>query len=92
MLGVELWANDLLLQKTIVQRSRALELDTLMELDQTMEEIRLRTWNIRRQSGKEVEVVKRAVKYKLELLGISTIKKKSKGQINIDSGYTLNNI
>ncbi|CAF1534892.1 unnamed protein product [Adineta ricciae] len=47
------------------------------------------TWNVTSLNGKEVEVVEEAQKYHLDILGISSTKRKGKGSITLNNGWQL---
>jgi exonuclease III len=51
--------------------------------------MRSRTWNIKSLNGKEVEVVREMEKYRLELLGLSEVKKNSSGEKRLEKGFIL---
>lgn len=46
-------------------------------------------WNITSFTGKEVEIVEEMEKYKLDILGISEVKKKGKGEVELTKGFVL---
>ena len=47
------------------------------------------TWNVTTLNGKEVEIVEEARKNRLDILGISSTKKKGKGSFNLKNGWQL---
>ena len=51
--------------------------------------MRIGTWNIKTLNGKEVEMIEEMEKYRLEILGISEVKKKGNGMIHLEKGYVL---
>jgi exonuclease III len=51
--------------------------------------MRFRTWNIKSLNGKEVVIVREMEKYRLELLGLSEVKKKCSGEKRLEKGFIL---
>jgi hypothetical protein len=51
--------------------------------------MRFGTWNIKSLNGKEVEIVREMEKYRLELLGLSEVKKKGSGEKRLEKGFIL---
>ncbi|KAG8227539.1 hypothetical protein J437_LFUL008411 [Ladona fulva] len=49
--------------------------------------MRIGTWNIETINGKEVELVEEMEKYRLEILGLSEVKKKGNVKIQLEKGY-----
>jgi exonuclease III len=47
------------------------------------------TWNIKSLNGKEIEVVREMEKYRLQLLGLSEVKKNGSGKKRLEKGFTL---
>lgn len=47
------------------------------------------TWNVTSLTGKEIELVEEAKKYQLDILGISSTKRKGKGTFIVDNGWQL---
>jgi hypothetical protein len=52
-------------------------------------EMRFGTWNIKSLNGKEVEIIREMEKYRLELLGLSEVKKKGSGEKRLEKGFIL---
>ncbi|KAJ4428628.1 hypothetical protein ANN_24673 [Periplaneta americana] len=51
--------------------------------------LRFGTWNIKMLNGKEVEVIQEMEIYKIDLLGISEVRKKGNGVKTLDKGHVL---
>jgi exonuclease III len=51
--------------------------------------MRFGTWNIKSLNGKEVEIVREIEKYRLELLGLSEVKKKGSGEKCLEKDFIL---
>jgi exonuclease III len=47
------------------------------------------TWNVTSLTGKELELIEEAKKYQLDILGISSTKRKGKGTLNLNNGWQL---
>ncbi|CAF4583492.1 unnamed protein product, partial [Rotaria sp. Silwood2] len=56
---------------------------------QHQHKINIGTWNVTSLTGKEMEVVEEAQKYHLDILGISSTKRKSKGSLTLNNGCQL---
>jgi exonuclease III len=52
-------------------------------------EMRFGTWNIKSLNGKKVVIVREMEKYRLELLGLSEVKKKGSGEKRLEKGFIL---
>ncbi|CAF3333272.1 unnamed protein product [Rotaria sp. Silwood2] len=56
---------------------------------QHQHKINIVTWNVTSLTGKEMELAEEAQKYKLDILGISSTKRKGKGSLILNNGWQL---
>lgn len=75
----------------IQRHNNSLGLDgsTRRQHSQWKRKVRFGTWNIKTLVGKEVELIEEMKSHKLEVLGLSEVKKKGSGIMSLQEGYTL---
>ncbi|CAF3932499.1 unnamed protein product [Rotaria sp. Silwood1] len=56
---------------------------------QHQHKINIGTWNVTSLTGKEIELAEEAQKYTLDILGISSTKRKGKGSLILNNGWQL---
>ena len=52
-------------------------------------QLRLGNWNILTITGKELELVEEAKRYHLNIIGVSSIKRRGSGTVDLDGGWKL---